>query len=50
MQPARTWGEHPVATAVSAASAACRPAQETALFEPFVYKNDHFAKTGSGQT
>jgi hypothetical protein len=20
------------------------------IFEPFVYKNDHFAKTGSGQT
>jgi hypothetical protein len=20
------------------------------LFEPFVYKNDHFTKTGSGQT
>jgi hypothetical protein len=20
------------------------------LFEPFIYKNDHFAKTGSGQT
>ena len=20
------------------------------LFEPFIYKNDHFTKTGSGQT
>jgi hypothetical protein len=20
------------------------------IFEPFLYKNDHFAKTGSGQT
>jgi hypothetical protein len=20
------------------------------IFEPFIYKNDHFAKTGSGQT
>jgi hypothetical protein len=23
---------------------------KTRIFEPFVYKNDHFAKTGSGQT
>jgi hypothetical protein len=23
---------------------------ETGIFEPFIYKNDHFAKTGSGQT
>jgi hypothetical protein len=23
---------------------------ENGFFEPFVYKNDHFAKTGSGQT
>jgi hypothetical protein len=23
---------------------------KTRLFEPFIYKNDHFAKTGSGQT
>jgi hypothetical protein len=26
-----------------------RPA-ENGIFEPFIYKNDHFAKTGSGQT
>ena len=24
--------------------------KKTALFEPFIYKNQHFAKTGSGQT
>eukprot|EP01046_Picozoa_sp_COSAG06_P062563 COSAG06_NODE_14166_length_1182_cov_3141.701754_2_plen_237_part_00 len=24
--------------------------KKTALFEPFIYKNDHFTKTGSGQT
>ena len=24
--------------------------REMPLFEPFVYKNDHFTKTGSGQT
>jgi hypothetical protein len=24
--------------------------RKTALFAPFIYKNDHFAKTGSGQT
>jgi hypothetical protein len=24
--------------------------QKTPLFEPFLYKNDHFTKTGSGQT
>jgi hypothetical protein len=23
---------------------------ENGFFEPFIYKNDHFAKTGSGQT
>jgi hypothetical protein len=23
---------------------------ENGIFEPFIYKNDHFAKTGSGQT
>jgi hypothetical protein len=23
---------------------------ENRIFEPFIYKNDHFAKTGSGQT
>ena len=27
-----------------------RPVQKTPLFEPFIYKNDHFTKTGSGQT
>jgi len=26
-----------------------RPA-ENGIFEPFIYKNEHFAKTGSGQT
>ena len=25
-------------------------AAENGIFEPFIYKNDHFAKTGSGQT
>jgi hypothetical protein len=25
-----------------------RPAKN-GIFEPFIYKNDHFAKTGSGQ-
>jgi hypothetical protein len=24
--------------------------RENGIFEPFIYKNDHFAKTGSGQT
>jgi hypothetical protein len=24
--------------------------RKTAFFEPFIYKNDDFAKTGSGQT
>eukprot|EP01046_Picozoa_sp_COSAG06_P059774 COSAG06_NODE_12479_length_1375_cov_61.966079_2_plen_48_part_00 len=24
--------------------------KETRLFEPFIYKNAHFTKTGSGQT
>jgi hypothetical protein len=24
--------------------------QKNGIFEPFMYKNDHFAKTGSGQT
>ena len=24
--------------------------RKTPLFAPFIYKNDHFAKTGSGQT
>jgi hypothetical protein len=24
--------------------------RKTPLFAPFVYKNDHFTKTGSGQT
>jgi hypothetical protein len=23
---------------------------ENGIFEPFIYKNEHFAKTGSGQT
>jgi hypothetical protein len=26
------------------------PVRKTPLFEQFVYKNDHFTKTGSGQT
>jgi hypothetical protein len=26
------------------------PGEKTALFAPFIYKNQHFAKTGSGQT
>jgi hypothetical protein len=25
-------------------------AAKTGIFEPFIYKNDHCAKTGSGQT
>jgi hypothetical protein len=24
--------------------------EKTALFEPFIYKNQHFTKTGSGRT
>ena len=24
--------------------------EKNVLFEPFIYKNDHFTKTGSGQT
>jgi hypothetical protein len=24
--------------------------EKTALFAPFIYKNQHFTKTGSGQT
>jgi hypothetical protein len=24
--------------------------RENGIFEPFIYKNEHFAKTGSGQT
>jgi hypothetical protein len=32
-----------------AAAPECPPA-ENGFFEPFIYKNDHFAKTGSGQT
>jgi hypothetical protein len=27
-----------------------QPPAENGFFEPFIYKNDHFAKTGSGQT
>jgi hypothetical protein len=23
---------------------------ENGIFEPFIYKNEHFAKTGAGQT
>jgi hypothetical protein len=30
-------------------SIAAAPAKN-GIFEPFLYKNDHFAKTGSGQT
>ncbi len=26
------------------------PAKNATLFEPFIYKNDQFTKTGSGQT
>eukprot|EP01046_Picozoa_sp_COSAG06_P039338 COSAG06_NODE_4634_length_4082_cov_3.759729_5_plen_94_part_00 len=26
------------------------PVRKTPLFAPFIYKNDHFTKTGSGQT
>ena len=29
---------------------AYRTGKETRLFEPFIYENDHFTKTGSGQT
>jgi hypothetical protein len=28
----------------------CQPVSKNGRFEPFIYKNDHFAKTGSGQT
>jgi hypothetical protein len=24
--------------------------RENGIFEPFIYENEHFAKTGSGQT
>jgi hypothetical protein len=34
---------------VSGNNAADGPAKN-GIFEPFIYKNDHFAKTGSGQT
>ena len=27
-----------------------RHVRENGIFEPFIYKNEHFAKTGSGQT
>jgi hypothetical protein len=33
-----------------AAAAARREVRKTPLFAPFVYKNDRFTKTGSGQT
>ena len=26
------------------------PGEKNVLFAPFIYKNDHFTKTGSGQT
>jgi hypothetical protein len=26
------------------------PCEKTAFFEPYIYINDHFAKTGSGQS
>jgi|EP01046_Picozoa_sp_COSAG06_P016479 hypothetical protein len=31
-------------------SIALRYVRENGIFEPFIYKNEHFAKTGSGQT
>jgi len=27
-----------------------KPVRKTPFFEPFMYKNEHFTKTGSGQT
>jgi hypothetical protein len=27
-----------------------RSGEKNVLFAPFIYKNDHFTKTGSGQT
>jgi hypothetical protein len=30
--------------------AACEAKTAMPLFEQFIYQNDHFAKTGSGQT
>jgi|EP01046_Picozoa_sp_COSAG06_P048832 hypothetical protein len=42
---ARCWSK------LSAGDFVCEYAgKETRLFEPFLYKNDHFTKTGSGQT
>jgi hypothetical protein len=39
----------PVDVLAPAVPAKGTPAK-TGIFEPFLYKNDHFAKTGSGQT
>jgi N-acetylglucosamine-6-sulfatase len=38
-----SWGEH-------AGYSASIIGKKTALFAPFIYKNHHFTKTGSGQT
>ena len=40
-------GDPPLVKASRAYSGAVR---ENGLFEPFIYKNAHFTKTGSGQT
>eukprot|EP01046_Picozoa_sp_COSAG06_P063245 COSAG06_NODE_14606_length_1143_cov_9.099617_1_plen_60_part_00 len=34
----------------TAAPQASPGADQNGIFEPFIYKNEHFAKTGSGQT
>jgi hypothetical protein len=37
-------------TAGAGGEAWTEPVRKTPLFAPFIYKNDHFTKTGSGQT
>ena len=37
-------------TAGAGGEAWTEPVRKTPLFAPFMYKNDHFSKTGSGQT
>jgi hypothetical protein len=37
-------------TVIKLQATAWLPAAKTAIFEQYIYENDHFAKTGSGQT
>jgi hypothetical protein len=39
-----------LSNASSSSGCVLNPARNTPLFEPFIDKNDHFTKTGSGQT